>query len=106
MLYQCNAQCKRSISVNVTCILSHVRLSVSPGTAAHQAPLSMGFSKQEYWSGFSFPSLGDPPNPRNQTVSLASPALVGGFLTNVSPGKPLVVGTVIRNVGLFLCDTC
>ena len=63
-LAQC--KCKCSINVNVTCMLSHVRLSVSPGTAAHQAPLSTGFSKQEYWSGFSFPSLGDPPNPRNQ----------------------------------------
>ena len=39
-------------------------------------------------------------------MSLASPALAGGFLTNTSPGKPLVVGTVIYNVGLFLCDTC
>ena len=48
-------------------VLSHVRLSVTPGTVAHQAPLSMGFSKQEYWSGFSSPSLGDPPNPRNQS---------------------------------------
>ena len=38
-------------------------------------------------------------------MSLASPALAGGFLTNASPGKPLVVGTVIYNVGLFLCDT-
>ena len=37
--------------------------SVTPWTAAHQAPLSMGFSRQECWSGLSFPSPGDPPNP-------------------------------------------
>ena len=37
--------------------------SVTPWTVAHQAPLSMGFSRQEYWSGVPFPSLGDLPNP-------------------------------------------
>ena len=36
--------------------LSHIRLSVTPWTAAHQAPLSMGFSRQEYWSGVPLPS--------------------------------------------------
>ena len=43
--------------------LSRVRLLVTPWTAAYQAPLSMGFSRQEYWSGLPFPSPGDLPNP-------------------------------------------
>ena len=42
--------------------LSRARLSVTPWTAAHQAPLSMGFSRQEYWSGLPFPFLGDLPD--------------------------------------------
>ena len=43
--------------------LSHVQLFVTPWTVAYQAPLSMGFSRQEYWSGLPFPSPGDLPNP-------------------------------------------
>ena len=49
-------------------------------TVAHQAPLSMGFSRQEYWSGLPFPS-GDLPNPGIKPLSPASPALAAGFLT-------------------------
>ena len=44
---------------------------VSPWTVARQAPLSMGFSRQEYWSGLPFPSPGDLPNPRIEPRSLA-----------------------------------
>ena len=43
--------------------LSCVRLFATPWTVVHQAPLSMGFSKQEYWSGLPLPSPGDLPNP-------------------------------------------
>ena len=50
-------------------------------TAACQAPLSMGFSKQEYWSGLKCPHPGDLPNPGIKPTSLMSPALVGGFST-------------------------
>ena len=52
-----------------------------------QAPLSMGFPRQEYWSGFPFPSLGDPPDPRIKPVSLAYLALAGRFFITESPGK-------------------
>ena len=52
--------------------LSHVRLFVTPWTAAHQAPQSMRFSRQGYWSGFPFPSPGDLPNPG---IKPGSPAL-------------------------------
>ena len=53
-------------------LLSHVQLSATPWTVAHQAPLPMGFSRQEYWSGLPFPSLGDLSDPR---IELMSPAL-------------------------------
>ena len=48
--------------VNVK-LLSRVRFLATPGTAAYQAPLSMGYSRQEYWSGLPFPSPGDLPDP-------------------------------------------
>ena len=48
---------------------------------AHQVPLSMGFSRQEYWSKLPFPTMGDLPDPGIKPVSLMSPALAGGFFT-------------------------
>ena len=51
---------------------------------AHQAPLSMGFSRQEYWSGLPCPSPGDLPNPGIESESLTSPALADGFFTTSS----------------------
>ena len=65
-----------------TCMLSYfncVQLFASPWTVALQAPLSMGFSWQEYWSQLSFPSPGDLPNPGIEPTSLMSPALLGRF---------------------------
>ena len=59
-------------------------------TVACQAPLSMEFSRQEYWSGLPFHTLGDLPNPGIKPTSLASPALAGGFFTIVPPGKSQV----------------
>ena len=52
-----------------------------PGCVAHQVPLSMGFSRQENWSGLPCPPPRDFPNPGNKPVSLTSPALAGGFFT-------------------------
>ena len=57
------------------CVLScfsHVQLCVTPRTVARQAPLSMGFSGQEYWSGLPFPSPGDLPDPGIELLSLIS----------------------------------
>ena len=68
--------------------LSRVRLFVTPWTVAHQAYPSMGFSRQEYWSGVPFPPPGDLPNPGIKPACLASPALGGGFFTTKPPGKP------------------
>ena len=57
----------------------------TPWTVAHQAPLLMGFPRQEYWSGLPFPSPRDLPDPG---IEPASPALAGGFFTTEPPGKP------------------
>ena len=63
--------------------------SATPWTVAHHAPLSVGFSRKEYWSGLPFPILGDLPDPGIELMSFASAALVGGFFTTVPPGKML-----------------
>ena len=65
--------------------LSHVRLC-DPWTVAQHAPLSMEFSRQEYWSGLPFPSPGDLPNPG---MDPGSPALQAGSLLSEPPGKPI-----------------
>ena len=62
-------------------LLSHVRLFVTPWTMACQAPLSMGLSQQEYWSGLPFPPPRDLPNPGIKLLSPVSPVLAGGFFT-------------------------
>ena len=62
------------------CVLSHVRLSVTPWIVAWQAPLSVGLTRQEYWSGLAFPSPGDLPDPETEPTSLVSPALAGWIL--------------------------
>ena len=64
--------------------LSHVRLFVTPWTVAHLAPLSMEFSRQEYWSGLPFPSPGALPDPGIQP---GSPALQADSLPSELPGK-------------------
>ena len=66
-------------------LLSPVQFFATPWNVAHQSPLSMEFSKQGYWSGLPFPSLGHLPDPR---IEPPSPALAGGFFTAVPPGKP------------------
>ena len=63
-------------------LVAKLRLTpLTPWAAACQAPLSMGFSKQEYWSELPFPSPGDLPNPGIEPASLTSLALAGGFST-------------------------
>ena len=65
--------------------LSHVRLFVTTWTVAHQAALSVGFPRQEYWSGLPFHPPGDLPDPGTEPTSSASS--VGGFFTTEPPGK-------------------
>ena len=58
-----------------------------PWTVAHQAPLSMDFTRQEYGSGLPFPSPGDLPGPGIKPIAVVSPALAGRFFTTVPRGK-------------------
>ena len=62
-------------------VLCHVWLFATPWTVAHQVLLSMGFSRQEYWSGLPCPPPGDLPEPGIKPASLTSPALAGKFFT-------------------------
>ena len=64
------------------CRFSRVRFCVILWTVACQAPLSMGLSQQEYWSGLPCPPPGDLPHPRMEPASLTCPALAGGFITS------------------------
>ena len=66
--------------------LSRVQLFATPWTVAYQASPSMGFSRQEYWSGLPFPSPGDLPN---LGIEPGSPSLEADALTSEPPGKPL-----------------
>ena len=82
--------------------LSRVRLFATSWTAAHQVPPSMGFSRQEYWSGLPFPSPGYLPN---QGIEPRSPAMQADTLTSEPPGKPkyskfkiLIISSVMRSV--------
>ena len=61
--------------------LSPIQLLATPWTIAHKPPLSMGFPKQEYWSGLPFPPPGDLPNPGIEPKSPVFPALAGRFFT-------------------------
>ena len=63
-------------------LLSRVRLFATPWTVARQVPLSMGFPRQEYWSGLPFPSPGNLPDPGIEPSSFMSPTLAGGFFTS------------------------
>ena len=65
--------------------LSHAQLFANPWTVACQLPLSMGFSRQEYWRGLPFPSPGHLPDPG---IEPRSPALRADALTSEPPGKP------------------
>ena len=68
--------------------LSRVPLLATPWTAAYQAPLSMGFSRQEYWSGLPFPPPGDLPNPGIKPIPPVSPALQADSLQRRHLGSP------------------
>ena len=75
--------------------LNHVQLFETLWTVACQAPLSMGFSRQEYWSGFPYLPPGDLLNPG---IEPTSPALAGEFFITELPRKPKPSGTVQLNI--------
>ena len=72
--------------------LSRVRLFATPCTVAHQAPLSMGFPRQEYYRGLPFPSPRDLPN---RGIEPRSPALQADALPPEPPGKPFKMGAFL-----------
>ena len=67
-------------------MLSRVQLFATTWTVAHEAPLSMGFSRQEYWSRLPLPIPGDLPNPGIKPASISSPALAGRYFTTEPQG--------------------
>ena len=71
------------------CSLSHVGLFATPWTVVRRAPLNMGFSSQECWSGLPFPPPADLPNPGVGPMSPASAAMADRFFATESPGKPI-----------------
>ena len=86
-LYQCMcvfvcARVRARARMQACIVMSN---SVTLWTAVRQSPLSMGFSRQKYWSGLPFPLPGNLPNPE---VKFASPELQGGFFTTEPPRKP------------------
>ena len=86
-------------------MLSRVRLFANLWTVAHQAPLSMGFSRQEYWSRLPFPSPGDLPNSGIEPTSLP---LAGGFFTTEPSGKCVCVCVycVCVDMCVYVCMIC
>ena len=73
------------------CVLSHlgcVQLFATPWTVAQKAPLSMEFSRQEFWSGLPFLPLGDLPDPGLEPESLTIPALAGNSCVSLPPAPP------------------
>ena len=74
---------------------SSVHPFATPWAVAPQAPLSMGFSRQEDWSGLPFPPPGDLPSPGTEPMSLTSPALAGGFFTTSATWESQVAPSAI-----------
>ena len=83
------------------CLVTKLCLTLlRPVDLAHQAPLSMGFSRQEYWSRLPIPSPGDLPDPG---IEPESPALAGRFFTSDPPGKPSLIMSV-QFIYAFACS--
>jgi len=83
------------------CVLSRlcVQPFVTPWIISCRAPLSVGFSRQEYWSGLPCPPPGDLPNPGIKPVPLVSPALAGGFFTTSATWEAPVI---IYRISIFI----
>ena len=83
------------LGVDLNAMLSHfsrVWLFVTPWTATCQASLSMGFSRQEYWSGLPYPPPEDLPDPGNEPASLKSPTLASKFFTTSATWETDLIG--------------
>ena len=82
---------------------SHVQPFATPWTVTHQAPLSMGFSRQEHWSGLPCPPPGDLPDPGIEPTSLMSPLLTGEFFTTSAPRRHSLT---LQTWCFFITDLC
>ena len=102
---QCvNVKCRqqpRAVLPVYVCALSHFQLFVTLWTVARRAPMSIGFSRQEYYSGLPFPLPEDLPSTGTDPASLASPALAGGFFTTEPPGKSHTTIKIIKKLFLI-----
>ena len=81
-------------------MFSHVQVFATPWTVARQAPLSIGLSRQECWSGVPIPPLGNLPNPGIEHASFMFPALAGGYFTTGATWETLLFKIVIYIFGL------
>ena len=90
--------------VHWMCMFSHIQLFATLWTTAPQAPLSMGFSGQEYWSGLPFPCPGDLPDPEIEPPSLASPVWASGLFTTGKPKDTLLIFTTFLS-WFITCNT-
>ena len=80
---------------------SHLWLFAAPRTVAHQTPLSIEFSKQEYRRGLPFPPLGDLPDPGSELSSPASPALAGRFFTTTATWEAHMYVYMYKSVYIY-----
>jgi len=94
--------CMYQVCVCVLSRFSVVRLSAALWTAARQAPLSVGFSRQEYWSGLPWPPPGDLSNPGIDSMFLMSPALAGGFFTTSTTWEAQACTTSSLSIHLLM----
>ena len=83
-------------------MLSCVQVFATPWTVVPQAPVSMGFSKQEYWSVLPFPPPRNLPEPGMELASTTFPVSAGGFFTTVSPGKPILILLIKKKKKSFI----
>ena len=81
------------------CLFTQSCPTLTTWTVARQAPLSMEFSRQEYWSGLPFPSPGDLPDPG---IEPGSPALQAVLLPSEPPGKPIIALLSVKSIQLSL----
>ena len=88
---------------NIVCMLSCVQLFATPRTVAHQAPLSMEFSRQEYSSGLPFPSPGDLPDPG---IKLTSAALADRFFTTGATWEAQCKNNLLHCYSIYALQFC
>ena len=91
------------------CMLNHfsrVRLLVTPQSVVCQVPLSIGFSRQEYWRGLQCPPQGNLPDPEIESKVLTFPDLEVGSLPLAPPGKTYYEYTSTLSLGYNICNSC